>query len=210
MKVYILKANYNNYHILAPVGSDTLELYRRFNGQCIETPPEHIEVEVVEPGQNLPGGDFPGLTSHIPVFSAKGTRVLGQLLSSVGETIPLRCENCGDTYTALNVTRLVAALDESRSEVKRFTSSGRIMRILRYAFREDAVSDETLFKIPETVLQDVYATEAVVEKVVQSDLRGFVFKLVWTNEAAVILCPYCMGVITEETEICPTCGLDTR
>ncbi|MFN2286474.1 MAG: imm11 family protein [Anaerolineae bacterium] len=210
MKVYTLEANYNNYHVLAPVGSGTLELYRRFNGQRMETPPEHIEVEVAEPGQGLPGGDFPGLASHIPVFSSKSMHVLGQLLSSVGETIPLQCENCDDTYIALNVTRLIDALDERRSTVKRYTSSGRIMRILRYAFLEEAVSGETLFKIPETVLQEVYATEVVIEKVAQSDLRGFVFKLIWTNEAAVILCPYCMGIITEETEICPTCGLDTR
>ena len=106
------------------------------------------------------------------------------------------------------VNRLIDARDKQRSAVKRFRS-GRIMRILRYEFLVDRLQGATLFKLPEKVLQNLYVTEPFVERVVEHALRGFEFRLIWTDAPYVLRCPYCMGVIAEDTELCPTCGLDT-
>jgi hypothetical protein len=209
MKIYTLKANVNNYPVLAPVEAD-VERYRRFDGHPLAPPPDALHVEVVREGQTLSPGDFPGLTSHIPVFSHRSSTALGEVLTNAGQMIPLRCESCADEYVAVNVTRLVDGLDERRSEVKRYRSSGRIMRILRYVFLPEKVAGVELFKVPQTVLQEVYVSEAFVERVAGRGWRGFVFKLIWSDEAAVILCPYCLGVIEDQTAHCPTCGLDTR
>jgi hypothetical protein len=209
MKIYTLKANVNNYPVLAPVDWG-VERYRHFDGHPLAPPPDALRVEVVKEGQTLPAGDFPGLTSHIPVFSRRSAAALDEILDAAGQMIPLRCESCADEYVAVNVTRLVDALDERRSEVKRYRSSGRIMRILHYAFLRERVAGMEVFKIPQTVLQEVYVSEAFVERVAGRSLQGFVFKLIWTDEAAVILCPYCLGVIEEQTAHCPTCGMDTR
>jgi rRNA maturation endonuclease Nob1 len=169
-----------------------------------------LTVEIVEEDQARLLSDCPGLTSHIPVFSARAVEALDDLLASAGERIQLRCRNCDEAYVALNVTRVIAALDESAARVKRYSSSGRIMRILQYAFWEERLEGAGLFKIPETLLQDVYATQRVVKRVLDHGLQGFVFKLIWTDAPAVILCFYCRGVLKEGADVCPTCGLDTR
>jgi hypothetical protein len=210
MQIYILKANLNNYQTLAPRDSGALQHYRRFNGQPLPDPTGTPPLAVLQQDPHLPAGDFPGLTSHVPVFSPAGVRLLGQLLEAAGQLLPLRCSNCHQAYTALNVTRLVDALDQDRSHVKRYASSGRIMRILQYQFLAPRVQCLGLFKIPQTALQEVYATQPVVERVAGSSLQGLVFQLVWTTRATVILCPYCLGLIGEQTGLCPTCGLDTR
>jgi hypothetical protein len=206
MNVYILKANVNNYLSLGFAGEGVIALYRRFDGTPaageIVLPP----VEVTD--EALPASDYPGLTSHIPVFSRRAVDALGPLLTPSGELLALDCPGCDREYVALNVTRVADALDEAMAKVKRYRS-GRIMRVLEYAFLEERVGEAALFKMPETVLQDVYVTERFVQAAVDADLEGAVFELVWTDGAPVILCPYCMGVIGEETVDCPTCGLDT-
>lgn len=166
-------------------------------------------VKIVAAEKDRPAGDFPGFSSHIPVFSQRSMEVLGQTLTSAGEIVPLNCQNCDKDYLALNVTTLVDALHEAQSEVKRYRSSGRIRRILKYAFRVEKLKDVSIFKLPETPLQQVYVTAGFVENVIGSSLQGFVFEQVWTDAPFVVLCPYCLGLIEETTTDCPTCSLDT-
>lgn len=59
------------------------------------------------------------------------------------------------------------------------------------------------FKIPQTALQEVYVTAPYVWQVVNSGLRGFVFRLIWTDEDYLSQCPYCSGIITEDTRDAP-------
>ena len=209
MNVYRLWANVNNYRILLPVAGRVIDHYRCFNGMPLEDPSEALPVMFELENADTPVGDFPGLTSHIPVFSRRGAEVLGGWVSASGDLVSLRCRDCDDAYVGLNVTRLVDALDEDRSRVKRFRS-GRIMRILRHTFVAEKLRDAAIFKIPETAVQDVYVRYPFVAAVVDSGLRGFVFELLWTDASFLILCPYCLGIIEAATETCPTCGLDTR
>ncbi len=208
MNIYILKANLNNYQTLEPVDQGMYERYRSFDGKPLSSPLDTLPVKVMG-GKGISAGDFPGLAFHIPVFGQRGVNVLADLLASAGEMIPVSCTNCQDKYVAMNVTCLINALDVDKSKVKRFKSSGRIMRVLRYEFLKERLSGATIFKIPETALQRIYVTEKFVKEVAASGLRGFVFELVWTDGMPVILCPYCLGIVWEQTEECPTCGLDT-
>ena len=208
MNIFILKSNLNVYRTLVPAQTKSLPIYRQFNGSDIRDWTD-FKVELLNEGQDLLQGDFPSLTSHIPVFSQRAREALGDKLDAAGQVLPLDAVNAGQRLYALNVTTLVEALDLRKAEVKRF-SSGRIMRIMRYAFQPEVVTGLNLFKIPETVLQDVYAGEAFLEAVKASGLAGFVFKLVWPKSNFLISCPHCSGVIDESTDFCPTCGLDTR
>ncbi len=208
MNIYILKANLNNYQTLEPVGQGMYERYRSFDGKLLSNPLAVLPVKAMGK-KGIPAGDFPGLASHIPVLSQRGVDVLAELLASAGEMIPLSCTNCQGRHVAMNVTCLLNALDVDRSKVERFKSSGRITRVLRHEFLKERLSGATIFKIPETAVQRIYVTEKFVQAVAASGLRGFVFELVWTDGMPVILCPYCMGVIGEQTGDCPTCGLDT-
>lgn len=208
MKVFVLSANVNIFPILTPAQEAVLDFYQQFNGTSLSDSAQSMRVTLNQ-GQQ-PWGDFPGLATHIPVFSQRAVDDLIDLLGEAGELIPLPCENNDQTYHALNVTRLVDGLDPDRVAAKRFSSSGRIMRIISHAFLPDRIAGLNLFKIPETVLQEVYVTTQFVNRVIASDLRGFAFKLVWADEELIFLCPYCSGIIDEEATACPTCGLDTR
>lgn len=209
MRVYIFQANWNVFQPLRLAVSEVLPIYRKFNGSPLaET--ITLPVDRLEEDERWLVGDFPGLTSHIPCFSQRAVDLLEAELAALGGLHPLQDQETHDRFYALNVTRLVDALDLDHAVVKRFASSGRIMRILSYAFYPEKLAGLMLFKIPETALQAVYATNAFVDLISASGLRGGVFKLVWTNESPLLLCPYCSGLIAEDTAACPTCGLDTR
>lgn len=110
-----------------------IDHYRRFNGMPLEDPSEALPVMFELENADTPVGDFPGLTSHIPVFSRRGAEVLGAWVSAAGDLVPLRCRDGDDAYVGLNVTHRMDALDGEHSRVKRFRS-GRIMQILRHVF----------------------------------------------------------------------------
>jgi RNA polymerase subunit RPABC4/transcription elongation factor Spt4 len=202
----------NQYQVLQLCGEEVLTRYRYFNGQPLPGDLDALEVTVAGPERKKPAGDFPGLTSHIPVFSRRAAAVFEDLLRGAGEWLPVRLvgSDPSQAYFALNVTRVVDGLDLKHARVKRFSSSNRIMRILAHAFLAEVVQGLPVFKIPETVLQEVYVSQAFVERGIRHGLVGAAFKLVWTDEAFLILCPYCAGIIAENTNACPTCGLDTR
>ncbi len=93
--------------------------------------------------------------------------------------IKLDCVDCEEPYFAFNVTTTVQALDLDRSELKRFESSGRIMRVIRYCFYPERLKGLTVFKLPELPLQNVFVTDPFVQRVQEGKLVGFNFKLVW-------------------------------
>ena len=63
----------------------------------------------------------------LPVLSPHAVEVLADLLEGRGEILPLRAEGDGDVY-GFDVTRMSDALDEDRSEIKRFDSVSVAMR----------------------------------------------------------------------------------
>jgi len=210
LKIYRLKPNLNNYQDFSAKERSTLDLYPLFNGTPIPSPLPIIETVISPDDFSHQEGDFPGLASHIPVFSRRAVDSLGKPLYASGQVIPISVDNQESEYFAVNITRLINGLDLQKSQVKRFQSSGRIMRVLRYEFIGDLVRGVDIFKIPETGLKDVYVSENFVNQVIKSRLTGFAFELLWTDEPYLILCPYCMGIIEEGTTCCPTCGLDPR
>jgi hypothetical protein len=118
-------------------------------------------------------GDFPSLATHVPVFSEAALSVLGAELQRCGEVLPLDCP-CG-RYYAFNVTRILDVLDTARSDIRIFKATGRVQRIARYAFRDEEIGGEFIFKIPQVPLMDVFVTDRFVKLVKEAGLRGFLF-----------------------------------
>lgn len=82
----------------------------------------------------------------------------------------------------LNVTAVRDCLDYENSKLKRFSSSGRIMRIEKYAFRREMLSNAFIFKIPEEVHTHPYVTDDFKNLIEQNGIKGFKFVLVWQDE----------------------------
>jgi|WetSurMetagenome_2_1015567.scaffolds.fasta_scaffold214001_2 hypothetical protein len=179
MKVFTLRADFNNYRGIYYVDSDrVIQFSRRFDGTTKKRMLTGKEEFKFIP-EKLPKGDFPGLSTHIPVFNYRAVEALSDLLQGNGTLFPITC--AGENYFIYNVTRVIDALDETNSEIERF-DSGRIMDVDRFAFFEERLRGATIFKIPHMVLMDVFVTEPFVDRVRISKLKGFEFRLVWGSD----------------------------
>jgi hypothetical protein len=179
LNVYTLRADVNNYRGIYYVNSDdVVEFNRRFDGRSLKKLWTGREEFKFVP-ETLPRTDFPGLSTHIPVFSYKAVEALSDLLGDNGELFPITCD--GEEYLLFNVTRIVDALDEANSDIERF-SDGHIMDVNRYAFYPQRLFKANVFKIPQAVLMDVFVTDRFADKVKTAGLRGFEFRLAWSSD----------------------------
>jgi hypothetical protein len=123
---------------------------------------------------DLPISDFPTLTlPHIPIFSRLAVETLEPLLRANGELVPLNTPDDAEMF-AFNVTSVVSALSP-KSQIVYF-SSGRILDVKQYVLDETRLTDATIFKLPETVLMDVFVNDQFVALVERANLRGFSFE----------------------------------
>ncbi|MGA2404912.1 MAG: DUF1629 domain-containing protein [Syntrophobacteraceae bacterium] len=179
MNVFILDADGNQYQNLVFTAKNDWAILRQFDGRRLFASWTAPAVEVFRDdkfNRNLPPSDFPSLAPGVPVFSLRAVNALQGLLRENGEILPLSC-NEGEYY-AFNVTKSIDALDEFNSQVKRFESSGRIMRILKYAFFGDRLGGATIFKIPQS-RGNVFVTNRFRKIAMDNALLGFKFINVW-------------------------------
>lgn len=159
------------------------DLTSRFDGMPIGSAWTPFEVALLrddtEDHRNRWPSDFPTLGT-IPVFSQRAVEALQTMLTDNGELLPLYCKDCeGGNYFAYNVTRVVDALDEARSQLKYFKDGG-IMRVVRYEFRPDQLMDAVIFKIPQQRRSRVFVTDTFVQRAHAAHLVGFDFRPVWS------------------------------
>jgi hypothetical protein len=122
-------------------------------------------------------GDFPACSGGDMLFvSVRAKALLEPILSQAGELLPLRCVD-GDFWAA-NVTQLLDALDENNADLLRASGSQRVLMIHRHAFLAERLGHE-VFKLSQTPRGLIYVTEAFVNRVKATTLKGLEFKLVW-------------------------------
>lgn len=54
---------------------------------------------------------------------------------------------------------MIDCLDYDKSEIKRFPSSGRVMRVMKYVFKIEKLMDAIIFKLSEFPKSISYVTE---------------------------------------------------
>ena len=123
-------------------------------------------------------GDFLTLGAA-PVFSERAVDALLDLLVPAGELLPLACRD--GRYYLYNVTQVLDALDERRSELRRFQTCG-LLRVVRPEFRPEALRGAMVFKVPQ-LRGAVYVTSLFVRRVAEAGLTGFKFPPLWTADA---------------------------
>jgi hypothetical protein len=181
MEVYELYPDYRDEcrRLTMPAG-DLDEFRRRFEGTPMKLPWTDVTIGWVAES-SLPKGDFLHLVLGLPIFSSRAINVLGDLLEGNGEILPTTCE--GDQLFFFNVTKVIDALDESRSEVIRFDGRSEVMRVARYAFFSEKLTGAVIFKIPQFLTGRVFVTDPFVERVRSTGLRGFGFPRLWSTDA---------------------------
>lgn len=182
MKVYNLKADMDNYQNLIFSEETDYELLDLFDGTMIDKDWKKPSVKILfddHLNKNLLEGDFPFLSSHVPVFSKNAISVLEDLILPHGEILSLNYKS--DEYFAYNVTSIIDALDHQKSVFKRFKSDGSIMDIIKYIFKPKYIEDIPIFKLPQTSLMDVFITDVLYKRITDKNLLGFNCIKVWEN-----------------------------
>lgn len=172
------------YEFNAPEGYDWVQPVReqdfdllRFDGTPRGVSWKPIRVRRLEQERGK-RSDFPLCSGdEILLVRERAIRKIGPVLAKYGELLPLHCP--GDPVSVLNVTRLIPALDESKSEILRSRSRGDILMLERVSFHPEAIGDAHLFKLAEFPQGAIYVTTAFVDLVKEHKLEGLTFDQVW-------------------------------
>ena len=132
--------------------------------------------------QTAKQSDFPWLGAHALVMRPRAVTGLAQLLEPHGEILPLATDADVGLFV-LNVLHIIDALDEGRSEILRFPSTNRIMRVTRPAFLDARVGGVDVFRLPHRA-SATYLSQRVVDTVRDLKLKGLEFVPVWQPHVA--------------------------
>lgn len=157
--------------------------YPMFSGEPFkESCPTPIGIRDIIDGPPYPDTlpDFTNIAA-IPTFSEHAIHRLGPMLSDHGEFAPIQMDE-PVKYFGFNPTTVVDILDESRSEIVRF-SSGRVMAVDRHVLLACVKQLPPIFKIPQSRRNTTYVNEAFVARVKATGLTGFKFNLLWDDES---------------------------
>jgi hypothetical protein len=133
-------------------------------------------------GEALAESDAPWLGTHALIFRPHVLRSLEPMLRSHGELLPVTCSEASLVF--FNATRVVDALDEPASSLVRF-ADGRIMTVVRYAFRPEVLASVDIFKVPSLRVSPTFVSARFVEEAKAAALRGLEFQRVWSSGDAV-------------------------
>jgi hypothetical protein len=117
------------------------------------------------------------MVSSLLIFRQEAIRALGPLLTSNGELLPLRCSDA--ELSIFNPTRVLDALDEERSEVRRV--AGPIIAIKRHAFKTEVIEGVDVFKITSMRASPIFVSGSFVRAWRAAGLRQLNFRLVWPD-----------------------------
>lgn len=175
----VFKKRYSDeVEYLLPVDSADFD-YSTFDGQSRAASWKPIRMKHVREGSRgerwIPG-DFPAGSMGDLILNGRAKREIGSLLETYGELLPLICD---EEYWTLNVTCIIDALDEPKSDVVCSSEPGRLLMIHKHVFRLDALNNAVVFKLPQWRRGPVFFTTPFVELIKQSGLTGLVFKQIW-------------------------------
>jgi hypothetical protein len=165
----------NGFELCHPVdGKDFESFSTLINGHPRRHSWTPIKVKVIreDRGRRLRRSDAPFLGEHALIFRPSVIDALGTELRNYGELLPLACSDA--ELVVFNPTRLLDALDEEASSVRRF-DSGRLMRITHHVFRPEVVRGVDVFKIPNLRSSPTFVSEAFVKLWQEAGLRGLEF-----------------------------------
>ncbi|GAA4994450.1 hypothetical protein [Actinopolymorpha pittospori] len=172
------------YEFISTVDEDDLELVGELDATSRTADWSPVEVRIFseddDTGAPLQRADFPWLGSWALVLRDRAIDLAGPVLAPFGEFLPLTCADAA--VTCFNGLELIDALDESRSQIVRFPSSGRIMAIEKHGFRPEMIPERSVFKIPQEQLGPLFYTEPVVDDLRALGLTGLDFRLVWDSD----------------------------
>lgn len=178
MKIWHLDCEVDEFENLAWVGEIDLDLINSFDGRSKREGWKPLSLKRM---YDRPFSNTPGLTSNIPIFDKKAVDVVKDLLDGVAEILPVECSD-GEFY-AINALGVVDCIDYEKSKFKTFRDGVRIMRFEKYEFVEEKISRGHIFRLKDEPLKRPFVSDEFKKRILESDLTGFIFELVWDSES---------------------------
>jgi hypothetical protein len=110
---------------------------QHFEGMPSSWKPISVEIE-----PRKKSGHFPSLSGHTLVVSEEAWKILQLLIGNSVQLLPLNCSS--GNYTIIQIVDVVDCLDYTRAGVRRYRSSGRVMAIDSYAFKENCIGERAI------------------------------------------------------------------
>jgi hypothetical protein len=141
--------------------------------------PAPVELLTRDQGRRLTAVDLPAVITRSFALNSRAKDVLVDVVGKDAELLPLACAD--EELWLLNPLHVTDALDEKRSELARYPSSGRIMGVVRPVFDPKKLGDHRYFLTRQNHF--LYVTDVVVQAVRDAKLTGVRFEPVWSDEA---------------------------
>ncbi|RAV10468.1 imm11 family protein [Paenibacillus contaminans] len=122
--------------------------------------------------------DCSSFGSGVPIFSGEAVNLLIDLMGENVQVLPLKHEN--EELYAINVNKMIDCIDFDHAVVNRDKDYPTVIKeIYQYAFKVELISKEHIFKTPQFKGSQVYVSDTFRNKVIESNLKGFKFHLLW-------------------------------
>ena len=177
MKIWEFCVDYK-YEQLESVRDMSIDELHTFDGRSKIKDWTPLAVKSME--RNLPFGDVTSLW-HMEVVSPKVIEAVKDLTEGQAEYLPLLCINY--EYYLVNVINLVDAIDYSKAKVEYFPNSNRVMMFEKFAFLEEKLKGNHIFKPVERRGINLYVSDEFRQRVIDSGATGARFDLIWDSEA---------------------------
>ncbi len=124
--------------------------------------------------------DFPPLTGDLIIASAHALSVIWPLVEGKVEALPVKHPSEGEFF-ALNVVRVIDCLDVSHCETNASPDdpTGFFTVVYKYAFYEEMLVGEHIFKVPQLTGLDIYVSQEFRRRVKAAKLLGLGFVRVY-------------------------------
>ncbi|MEA5023431.1 hypothetical protein SDC9_21107 [bioreactor metagenome] len=179
MKVWLWKPDSNKYENLTLPLEDVDKLidFYEFDGRKISDVWEPMEVGIYKKAKR---GDTPSFIAG-PVLSERAVETLRDILDDKVEILPLKYSK--ENYYVINVLNVLDAIDYTKAEYLTF-DDGRVYRFTKYAFIEEKVKSQPIFKLVEHPKSEVFVSDEFRSRVLEHKLAGFEFIEVWDSEVS--------------------------
>lgn len=183
MAVYLLRPESSRYEVLVLEREDDAgRMLEASGGSPIDSAWFPVQVRVFRADgehRDRPPSDFPSLSGFVPIFSRRAVTALADLLEPNGQLLPLVC-NDGE-YVAYNVTTVIDALDEERSQCKHI--GRKVVDVTKYELFRDRIGADPIFKLAQFRKGGrIYVTDQFVHRVEEGGLVGFLFQRIWPHD----------------------------
>lgn len=173
VKVYELWMDHT-YRTYEPIPKDGYKSYM-FNG----VPVKERNFDKIYPSKykdeiDKPIGDIFSVEVSSFILNEKSYKILYPYIKNEAQIFKVKCEN--DNLYVVNIINIIDCLDYDKSEINRFPSSGRVMRVIKYVFKIEKLKNATIFKLPEFPKGISYVTEEFKNVVEENNIKGFKFK----------------------------------